>query len=546
MSRSDCDVIVIGGGVAGLATALASAKLGLSTRLYEKAGKLGGGSSLAYGGLWCGCNHIAAALGYQDSPEDTLAYMRFVAGDQADEARLATFAARGPEALRFFEQCGLRFRITRHFPDHYAGMAPGARDEGRCLEPALIGAQELGEWASRVFIPRAQPVEVTIEEIVDWGGIANLRGWDTALVAERAKGRIFGRGVALVMHFVKQLPAAGVQVHLGQGAKELIAERGRVVGIRTDSGERVTAARGVVLATGGYDSDERLAEHLEGLPGWRTQFPETVSGEHLPMAGEIGAATRTIQNNLAVFLGFHVPKAKPGDNILFRQASICELLCPHTVVVNAEGRRFGDEAYFQALAPKLREYDLLRRRHVNLPCFLIFDQQYADGFSFAYRPVGAPIPEWVARGESLEQLAAALGIHAGNLAATVERFNAFARAGRDEDFGRGKSKWTQADDRLWKPTRTDEKYVNPRLGTIRIPPFYGIELHPSAFISHGLLANHHAQVMHVRGMPIDGLYAVGNAAAHTEYGVGYQAGYSLSSGMTFGYVAARHMAALES
>jgi hypothetical protein len=37
------------------------------------------------------------------------------------------------------------------------------------------------------------------------------------------------------------------------------------------------------------------------------------------------------------------------------------------------------------------------------------------------------------------------------------------------------------------------------------------------------------------------VYAVGNAAAHTEYGVGYQAGHSLASGMTFGYLAVLHM-----
>jgi len=300
-----------------------------------------------------------------------------------------------------------------------------------------------------------------------------------------------------------------------------------------------------VLATGGYDSNERLAEHLEGLPGWRSQFPETVAGDHLAMAGEIGAAARTIQNNLAIFLGFHVPKTKPDDNVLFRQASICELLCPHTIVVNADGRRFGDEGYFQEFAIRLREYDLVRRRHSNLPCFLIFDQQYADGFSFAYRRVGAPVPEWVARGESIEQLAGALSIEPRNLAATVERFNQFARTGKDQDFGPGKSKWSQGDTRVWKPTRADETYLNPRLGTIRIPPFYGIELHPSAFVSHGLVADRHAQVMHQRAKPIDGLYAVGNAAAHTEYGVGYQAGYSLSSAMTFGYIAARHMARME-
>ena len=48
-----------------------------------------------------------------------------------------------------------------------------------------------------------------------------------------------------------------------------------------------------------------------------------------------------------------------------------------------------------------------------------------------------------------------------------------------------------------------------------------------------------------RNAPIAGLYAAGNNAVHTEYGVGYQAGFSLGSGMTFGYLAARHMAAID-
>ena len=48
--------------------------------------------------------------------------------------------------------------------------------------------------------------------------------------------------------------------------------------------------------------------------------------------------------------------------------------------------------------------------------------------------------------------------------------------------------------------------------------------------------------MDTKGNSIPGLYVLGNAAAHLEYGNGYQAGYSLTSGMTFGYLAAQHMA----
>ena len=49
------------------------------------------------------------------------------------------------------------------------------------------------------------------------------------------------------------------------------------------------------------------------------------------------------------------------------------------------------------------------------------------------------------------------------------------------------------------------------------------------------------KVIHQRRRPIPGLYASGNAAAATEQGIGYQAGLSLASAMTFSYLAVRHM-----
>jgi predicted oxidoreductase len=82
---------------------------------------------------------------------------------------------------------------------------------------------------------------------------------------------------------------------------------------------------------------------------------------------------------------------------------------------------------------------------------------------------------------------------------------------------------------------------NPTLGTISNPPFYGIELHPSSLSSAGLLVNASAQVLSQRRKPIPGLYALGNTAAHTEFGAGYQAGYSLASSMTFAYLAVENM-----
>src|SRR5262245_1880196 len=111
------DVVVIGSGIGGVATALAARESGLRPVLLEKAAKLGGGTSFSMGGIWIGCNHLMLAAGYRDTREDVLSYMRFVAAEEADEERLLAYADRGAEALKFFEDCGIRFRISRGLTD---------------------------------------------------------------------------------------------------------------------------------------------------------------------------------------------------------------------------------------------------------------------------------------------------------------------------------------------------------------------------------------------------------------------------------------------
>ena len=129
------------------------------------------------------------------------------------------------------------------------------------------------------------------------------------------------------------------------------------------------------------------------------------------------------------------------------------------------------------------------------------------------------------------------------MATTIDRFNGFARNGEDQDFHRGEKRWSLA-------ARDAIKGGNPlnrRLGTLEKPPFYGVRLYPGVFVpGGGVRTNPHGQALNTSDVAIPGLYAVGNTAAHLEYGIGYQAGYSLASGMTFGYLAALHMAGRES
>ena len=164
--------------------------------------------------------------------------------------------------------------------------------------------------------------------------------------------------------------------------------------------------------------------------------------------------------------------------------------------------------------------------------FLIFDSQYLKKFSFANQPVGSAVPQTVPRAASLPELAAKLGIDPDHLEETVRRFNAFVETGADDDFHRGENQWKLA---------STTAAGNGSLGTIEEPPFFGVELHPAGGSSVGLLADARGQVIHQRRHPIAGLYASGNVAAATEHGIGYQAGFSLASSMTFSYLAVRNM-----
>ena len=531
------DVVVLGSGIAGLAAALAAHEAGLRAIVVEKAATLGGTTSESYGLVWVGDNHLMRADGEADSRDDILAYMRFLGGGELDEARMTALVDHSPAVLRFFESCGLPFRLVRGLVDHYFGVADGARGAGRTVEAALISGHDLGAWRDRVRVPQDAPFFVTAEEQTAWGGINNAARWDRDIVADRRARDIRGKGVGLVTHFVKALLARDVPLRLDQAPQRLIVDGARVAGVEMTDGDQLLARHGVVIATGGYEWNAELMRDFDPLPGLQPLSPPTLTGDGLIMGAEIGAAIRRIQNNLNLMLGFTLIPDEPGRAPIQCMAGISEMCSPHTMVVNRAGERFADESYFQSVVPALRRFDTLTHAHVNLPCWLIFDSQYVANYALAHLPAGAPVPASVARAASIAELAHKLGIDAAGLTRTVARFNGFARAGTDEDFHRGALKWRLADT---PPARRP----NGRLGPIDTAPFYGLELHPSLGTSSaGLLANAHGQVLHQRRHPIAGLYASGVAAARTELGAGYQAGLNLASAMTFSYLAVRHMRA---
>jgi len=139
--------------------------------------------------------------------------------------------------------------------------------------------------------------------------------------------------------------------------------------------------------------------------------------------------------------------------------------------------------------------------------------------------------------QTIPELAVRIGLDVAALDKTVADFNRYADTGHDPDFGRGDDYYSAyMGDAGHKP--------NPALGALRTAPFYALEIRPSDLSTlAGLDTNTEAQVIGRDGNPIDGLYAAGldnNTIMRGRYPGG---GSSIGPAMTFGYIAARHMAA---
>ena len=113
---------------------------------------------------------------------------------------------------------------------------------------------------------------------------------------------------------------------------------------------------------------------------------------------------------------------------------------PHSMIVNAAGRRFVNEALnYNDLMKPFHDIDPNSMTRPNLPAWLIVDQQFLDRYLLVGTLPGREPPGFVTKAESLRALASAIDVDPEGLAATVARFNELARDGEDADFHRGRS-----------------------------------------------------------------------------------------------------------
>jgi 3-oxosteroid 1-dehydrogenase len=533
------DFISVGSGAGGLAAAIAGADAGLRPLVLEKSPRLGGNTVWSYGLVWAGNNDLAHAEGIEDTDEKTQAYLDYLGGGRNDSDATRSFVKHAPEAVRYFQtKANIPFYLVRKLPDHYYPLGEGSLPEGRSLQAQLFESESVGAWRDRLEIGPYGHGRVTFEEMAAWGGRAVPQKWDQSVVADRVKRNVRTFGGALAGHLLKAALDRGIPVRANAEASRLIVEQGRVCGLEVMCEGRprmIGASRGVMLATGEYDSNRRLMGWFDEFNPWPPVGAPRNQGDGLIMALEQGSAFSVCHWNLSIKLSYAVPGETVDGQPLLRASGSREMAYPHSFIVNKAGRRFADESSFGDVATKLRHFDFRSHRLTNIPCYFIFDSQYFGKYGLPPLPASQNPPNWLPQADSIAELARTLNVDPSGLADTTERFNQFVESGRDTDFGRGDLPWA-------RQAASDLDQKNPNLGSVSRPRFFGLAVQPSQGHSIGLVTNAEGQVTHLRGHSIPGLYACGAAASLLYAGVGYQAGLTLAGAITFGMLAARHAA----
>ena len=549
----EVDVLIFGAGMGGMTAALVASLEGLEVLLCEKTDQVGGTTSTSAGTVWIPGSRQAVRDGVPDSIEEARRFLEAEIGPRALAQREA-FLEAGPKALDYLEaRSEVKFIAPPRHPDYHSNQ-PGRALAGRALSALPFDGRLLGRDFDRVRPPIA-PFMVLGGMMVGKTDIpfllkpfASFAAFTSAarLLLRHAADRLrYKRGTRLVMgnalvaRLLYSLKQRDVPVGFGAKLAALVREGSRVNGAVVDIGSRrqtIAARRGVVLATGGFASDETLrAELMKGLPIAHTNAFAGASGDGLTAARAAGAAVDDKHTNPA----FYFPSSIRGDTVY--PHILLDRAKPGLIAVNKDGHRFVNESdsYHDFVEAMLRA----NAASPSVPAWLICDRGFIRDYGIGLVHPGAhsrQIERYVAdgyltRADTLMELGERLGIDGRNLLHTVQEHNRYAETGVDEAFGKGGTEYNQFNgDPAHRP--------NPCLRPIHEAPYFAVAVYPSTMgTCIGLSTDGDACVLDEAGKPIEGLYAVGNDMASLFRGVYVGPGITLGPALVFAYRAVMRM-----
>ena len=554
------DVLIIGSGGGGMTAALTAAASGLDTLVIEKSGSFGGSTALSGGGIWVPGAPAQRREGYRPATDGVVDYLRQITDGLVSEARIRRYVDSAPQMLAFLEKQSrwLEFVWKPGYADYYPELAGGS-ELGSTINVPPIDLRALGDDEQLLLSPLALAPKGI------WLGPKELRSFYQIrqswagkrvllkLVARMVRARVFGErmaaiGQSLAARLRLALKELGVPLWLDSPMVELITDAGgSVTGAvveRDGTRQRIGVRRGVIMASGGFDHD--LAWRKEHLPvvdqDWSFGNPASM-GDGIRAGQKAGAATDLLDE------AWWFPAIQWPDGRM--QFMLNERMMPAQFIVNGEGRRFINEAApYMDFGHAMIEGQQSGVTHI--PCWLITDHRsfnrYVVGGHLPIPKVpGAPVPTgrkvppaWLESGVvkaamDWGEMAAKIGVPAEQLRSTAARFNELARNGHDDDFNRG--------DSVYDNYYGDPTLPNPNLYPLGKPPYYAFRIVLGDLgTSGGLRTDEYARVLRADDTVVPGLYAVGNTSAPVMGRSYAGAGATIGPAMTFGFVAAHHLA----
>lgn len=289
-------------------------------------------------------------------------------------------------------------------------------------------------------------------------------------------------GVEVIGKLMTKAKELGIPVYLEMNAVELITEGNRVVGVKaltSTETHNFMGKNGVIIASGGFGSNIEMRKKHDPRMDEKILSTNTtgITGDGIVMGEKVGAATTDME-----FIQTY-PVCDPENGALLYTGDV--RLAGSAILVNKEGKRFVEE---------LDRRDVISfaiTKQTGGVGYLFWDQAQLDKTEVAVHHKGeyeALLRRGIlVKADTIDEAAKHFGIDAKELKTTVEKYNEYAKNGKDLEF-------------------------NKRGGLVAFTegPYYILKNTPA--IHHtmgGLVIDSKGRVLDKNGNPIEGLFAAG-------------------------------------
>lgn len=378
------DVIVIGGGGAGLTAALTAAQGGKRVLLAEKRKVMGGNSNFPRGGGFAVGSKYHREKGLNFTTDDVFESIMTYTHWRGNAPLVRAFLEKSAETLEWLEAQGVAFAPI---PDAYVRMA---------------------QYATGV------PLRGTGRDVVE--------------------------------ALTRRCHEEGVEILTDTPALSLLCEDGAVTGARLRiRGEAADIrASAVILATGGFGNNANMVrEHLGFELGKNifTLYQSDVVGEGIQMAWDVGADSDGMGAQIIFGIPdpgkhmFQLPSLQAEPHLIVNQMGkrfVNEMMGNATFKGNAIARQRGGCGYLI--------FDGSIRRRMETTGFFVpnpfFPSDKLENFESTVEKLHTMGNHHVFAADTLEELAAQTGIDKNNLSNTVAEYNQMCADHKDPQFGK--------------------------------------------------------------------------------------------------------------